>query len=126
MNALVREWLDKARADLVSAEREMRARKQPNYDAACFHAQQAAEKFLKAVLQARGIAFPKTHDLPDLAALMGAYPGHEGATEDLRELTRYAVVYRYPGEWAAREDAKDAVRIAREVRAVCLAALREA
>ena len=97
MNVLVREWTTKAEADLVSAERELRARKQPNYDAACFHAQQAGEKFLKAVLQAREIAFPKTHDLADLASMTDVYPDDREAVKELEALTRYAVIRWIPG-----------------------------
>ncbi len=44
MNPLTSEWVEKAEGDLVTAQRELRARNKPNYDAACFHAQQAAEK----------------------------------------------------------------------------------
>jgi len=51
MNPLTLEWVDKAEGDLITARREYRARKSPNYDAVCFHAQQAAEKYLKAYLQ---------------------------------------------------------------------------
>jgi HEPN domain-containing protein len=51
MNPLTIEWVEKAEADLLTSRREYRARKSPNYDAVCFHAQQAAEKYLKAVLQ---------------------------------------------------------------------------
>jgi len=63
MNPLTREWVSKAEGDLSTAERELRARKKPNYDAACFHAQQCAEKYLKAFLQEKGIPFGKTHNL---------------------------------------------------------------
>jgi len=41
-------------------------RRHLNPDSACFHAQQCAEKYLKARLQEAGLAFPKTHDLLDL------------------------------------------------------------
>jgi HEPN domain-containing protein len=51
MNPLTLEWVDKAEGDYATALRELRARKQPNYDAACFHAQQCVEKYLKAYLQ---------------------------------------------------------------------------
>ena len=44
MKPLTREWVDKAEGDFVTVTREYRARKSPNYDAACFHAQQCAEK----------------------------------------------------------------------------------
>jgi HEPN domain-containing protein len=57
MNDLVREWVEKAEGDFHSAERELRARKAPNYDAACFHPQQCAEKYLKAFLVHRRISF---------------------------------------------------------------------
>ena len=58
MNASGLEWLDKAEADFVSAGREYRARKQPNYDAACFFAQQCLEKYLKARLTDAATRFP--------------------------------------------------------------------
>lgn len=48
MNPLTLEWADKAEGDLFTAQREIRARVSPNYDAACFHSQQVAEKYLKA------------------------------------------------------------------------------
>jgi HEPN domain-containing protein len=51
MNPLTLEWLDKADADLATAQRELRVRKNQNYDAVCFHAQQGVEKYLKGVLQ---------------------------------------------------------------------------
>ncbi len=60
MNPLTVEWVDKAEGDFITALRELRARKSPNYDAASFHAQQCVEKYLKAHLQESGIAFSKT------------------------------------------------------------------
>ena len=51
MNPIVEEWLKKAEGDWQTANRELRARKNPNYDAVCFHCQQCAEKYLKAYLQ---------------------------------------------------------------------------
>ncbi len=62
----------------------------------CFHAQQAVEKALKAVLAARGVEFPFIHDISGLAKLCreaGApLPGEmDGA--DL--LTPYAAGLRY-------------------------------
>ncbi len=50
MNALTLEWVAKAEADLRTAAREFAVLDAPNYDAACFHAQQSAEKYLKARL----------------------------------------------------------------------------
>ena len=60
MRALTTEWVEKAEGDYATAGREIRARRRPNYDAVCFHAQQTAEKYLKAFLQENDVAFPKT------------------------------------------------------------------
>ena len=61
-----------------------------------FHAQQATEKLLKAVLAARGIRYRKTHDLVELIDLLKKsgipYPQD---VEDLRFLTPFATDLRY-------------------------------
>jgi HEPN domain-containing protein len=59
MNPLTLEWIEKAEGDLATTGRELRARKIPNYDAACFHAQQTAEKYLKAALQNALVHYPQ-------------------------------------------------------------------
>lgn len=53
MNPLTIEWIEKAEGDFLSAQREYRTSSRPNYDAACFHAQQTAEKIFES-LAARG------------------------------------------------------------------------
>jgi HEPN domain-containing protein len=70
MKLLTREWVNKAEGDHNTARREIRARKLPNYDSACFHAQQCAEKYLKARLQEASFGFPLTHDLEVLLRLL--------------------------------------------------------
>ena len=57
------EWVSKAEGDFATAGREIKARKMPNYDAVCFHAQQCAEKYLKAILQENDVPIPKIHFL---------------------------------------------------------------
>lgn len=61
-----------------------------------FHAQQAAEKILKAVLALKELPYPPTHrltELLDLAKAGGiAVPD---PLEDIRHLTPFAVEYRY-------------------------------
>ena len=69
MKPITREWVAKAEGDWDSAQREYRARHRPNYDAACFHAQQCAEKYLKARLEEAKIAFGRTHNLTSLLTL---------------------------------------------------------
>src|SRR5436190_9567290 len=66
MNVLVAEWALKAEGDLIVAERELRARKKPIYDACCYHSQQSAEKYLKAFLVSKRISPPRTHNLVEL------------------------------------------------------------
>jgi len=75
-----------------------------------FHAQQAAEKLLKAALFLAGAAPPRTHNLAELADL-AASSGLKLPTEceALRWLTPYAVLFRYEGD--ADEDEE---RLARQ------------
>ncbi len=70
-----------------------------------FHAQQAAEKLLKAALFLAGAVPPRTHNLTQLLELADTSglqlpPG----SEMLRWLTPYAVLYRYEGEAEADEE----------------------
>jgi HEPN domain-containing protein len=119
MNELLREWIDKAEGDFATAERELRARKYVNYDAVCFHAEQMAEKYLKAFLFKSGVDFPKTHNLRELLELCLPLDISLDLHRDLlTQLDRYAVRYRYPGASAEREEAKKAVNIARQIRSV--------
>jgi HEPN domain-containing protein len=63
MKPLTLEWIEKAERDFFTMERESRVRKEPNYDGVCFHAQQCAEKYLKALMVETGLPVPKSHDL---------------------------------------------------------------
>jgi hypothetical protein len=62
-------WVRKAEEDWSGA-RKLADQKSPLRDLACFHSQQAAEKYLKALLQEAGAVVPKTHDLKDLLDLL--------------------------------------------------------
>jgi HEPN domain-containing protein len=63
------EWLAHAESDLNLA-RLAKGRKEILPEQACFHAQQAAEKALKAVLLFKRIEFPLVHDLETLVELL--------------------------------------------------------
>lgn len=94
-----------------------RARRRPVYDAACYHSQQCAEKYLKARLVEVGIAIPKTHDLLALLSLLLPIEPHWLVLQpQLNILNRFAVLYRYPGDDATRADARQAISDCREVR----------
>src|SRR5437868_1478456 len=62
-------WVRKAEEDVEGA-RALAVRKPPLRNLACFHCQQAAEKYLKALLQNLGAVVPKTHDLEGLLDLL--------------------------------------------------------
>jgi len=114
MNPLTAEWIEKALADLATAGREMRARKDPNYDAVCFHAQQCVEKLLKAALTETGRDFSRTHDLNHLLdLLLPVQPLWEAFRSGFQELVAYAVEYRYPGESSTKEMAQTALNAAK-------------
>ncbi len=67
---------------------------------ACFHAQQCAEKALKALLLYREIAFPKTHTIEVLLDLLKTQGvSIPNGVDEAFELSEYAVQTRYPGEW---------------------------
>lgn len=103
--------------DWFSAQRELRARKHPNYDAACFHAEQRSEKYLKACLPEAGIPFVKTHDLVVLLDLLRPIdPTWESPRPALQALSAFAVAFRYPGESASKDLARQASGYCRRVR----------
>ncbi|MFZ4537623.1 HEPN domain-containing protein [Propionivibrio sp.] len=87
-----------------------------DFSIACFHAQQAVEKALKAVMCLLGLEFRRTHDLEELSGQLGdAGCPPAIALDDLRRLTPYAVEFRYDDAAIALLDAKGARRIVAEV-----------
>jgi HEPN domain-containing protein len=119
MNPITAEWVAKAEGDFATAKREFGARKNPNHDAVCFHAQQCAEKYLKARLQEAGIPFGKTHDLPTLLNLtLAVEQTWTSLLTDMQTLSIYAVAYRYPGDSADKKDAKKALEACENFRAI--------
>ena len=92
------EWLVHAQSDLQLA-RLARTQTSILAEQVCFHAQQACEKALKAVLLSKHIQFPLTHDLEALLELAQAGGvALPKAVEDVGILTPYAVEARYPGQ----------------------------
>jgi HEPN domain-containing protein len=92
--ATAQSWLAKAADDLAIADLVLKSEIGVEW-AACFHAQQAAEKAVKAVLVHHGIDFPKSHRLDLLARLLPA--SDDGFDIDaLTNLAPWAVAGRYP------------------------------
>jgi HEPN domain-containing protein len=108
------EWMNHAESDLRLA-RLAAGDSSIRREQVCFHAQQAAEKAIKAVLLSREIEFPMTHDLEVLLGI--AERSGLQLPESVREaglLSPYAVETRYPGYWLeiSQADLKEAIRIA--------------
>ena len=115
-------WLHKANEDMRVAE-YLVGQEQGFYAAVGFHAQQAAEKYLKALPTFWEIDFPKTHVIAFLLDLVEFRDAKLAASlENAAALTPYAAAARYPGDWpeATPEDAREAVELARKVRQAVL------
>lgn len=116
---VVREWLAKAENDLLTATHTLKLGRRCPTDVVCFHAQQCAEKYLKAYLVYRGLDFPKTHDLEALAARLRNGRSLGLSQDDLATLKRYATVTRYPGaEAISLSEARRAVSASKRLRRV--------
>ena len=114
----VRQWIEKAEHDIRNAEHTLTLKKNCPFDTVCFHAQQCAEKYLKALLVSRSIDFPKTHDLRILMQLVPKEVKLGLRMNEVLPLNRYTIEARYPGDWEpiTRKEAKEALAIARMVR----------
>lgn len=115
-------WLRKAERDLQVADNEMHTvTGNVVTEAVCFHAQQAVEKYLKALLVHGRIHFRRVHDIRALVALLPQSLRPAIPDSDQALLTSYAITVRYPGESGEDEptigEARAAVGIARRVRA---------
>jgi HEPN domain-containing protein len=117
MNELTREWVQKAENDFKLAHLALEAGDEPLTEGACFHAQQCAEKYLKAVLQEHQISFPRRHELiPLLELLLPLDENFESLRQALIELESYAVAVRYPGVTVSVALAQSALAAASKVR----------
>lgn len=95
--AVVSEWAGKADNDLTAARIIVNAGKKGPTDTAVFHAQQCVEKYIKALLTACGIQFPKTHNIRSLIQMLPAGIDLSLSQGEQDELTDYATGTRYPG-----------------------------
>ncbi len=116
---LVRGHLRKAESDLANADLCIKYDKA--LDTACFHAQQAAERALKAFLQDNGIMPPKIHNLMQLVNLAkNLQPDFAGLFDDAAMLTPFAVAMRYDQDfWPTAADALAARNAAVRIKQFC-------
>jgi len=110
------DWLIRARGDLAIAKAPL-----PQgafYEDLCFHAQQAAEKALKAVYQHYGWPFRYTHDLDELIAGLTRHGlTISSEVEDAAVLSGFAWEARYPSlsEPLASDEYREALQQAEAV-----------
>jgi HEPN domain-containing protein len=109
------DWLRSAYSDLELAR--VRRPSKVLFEGLCFHAQQAAEKALKAILIAKSVPPPNTHNIRTLLDLLPQEVIVPEEIEDAASLTDYAVTSRYPGDFESvdEEEYKEAVRLAETV-----------
>jgi len=116
--SVVQGWVQKAEVDLKTAVLVLRAAEGGPAETVAFHAQQCAEKYLKALLSWEGIDFPKTHDIGQLILLLPRKAAIDFTTTEQRRLASYATVTRYPGDYepVTIDEARRAVAMARRIR----------
>lgn len=93
INSDLEKWLKFCNEDLRAADATL---KDNVYSAVCFHAQQAAEKAIKAILLAKLGKVPRDHSVLRLAEMSGDKELFELHKEELEFLDMFYVPTRYP------------------------------
>ena len=109
--SVIERWLVKADNDLRTSLTMLEVNDPPT-DTVCFHAQQCAEKALKAYLVSKDEHVERTHSIPRLVELCRKHDeSYEQFVHSAPELTVYAVAGRYPDDWVdiTEEDARLAI-----------------
>ena len=122
----VQQWLGKAEQDLAAA-RMLFGSGLDYYAIVGFHAQQAAEKYIKAFLVCHQVEFAKTHDLARLRSLVTQVaPDLATALAPADVLTPYGEEFRYPGdlEVVTQEQGQEVLQLAEQVQGLILGNLK--
>lgn len=114
----VHQWLQYADEDLLLARHALNLKSTAPHRLIAYHAQQCAEKHLKAYLVFRRVDFPFTHNLSRLIELAQQSRDWPQALLNAEELTPYAIATRYPGEDepVSADEARRAINIAEQTR----------
>jgi HEPN domain-containing protein len=121
----VRGWLLRASEDLRAGRHDLTA-SPPLLNDVAFHAQQCAEKAMKAYLVYREQPFRKTHNLTELGgAVARLEPSLAALMRSASLMTEFAWRFRYPGELAtvSQDDAVRALDTAESVLVAVVGAL---
>jgi HEPN domain-containing protein len=124
MTEIILEWINKAEEDwqvvCLLSDSNLEA-----YNTICFHAQQCAEKLLKALLIHHQIVPEYTHNLVRIRQKLSNYYSDWNVTlDELELLSAASVEFRYPGEEAALEDVEICIDICDRLRNQVLAILQ--
>ncbi len=122
----VEQWLQYGDEDLLLAKHGMTLKSRVPYRLIAYHAQQCAEKHLKAYLVLSRLDFPYTHNLGRLIELAQNTRGWPEALLEAEELTPYAITTRYPGEDepVTADEAQRAIDIAEQTRQIIRDAIK--
>lgn len=123
----VRQWISYAEDDLRLARHALSLSSNVPYRLIAYHAQQCAEKYLKAYLVFHNTDFPYTHNIKALLKLCGNHAAWASELKDAEELTPFAITARYPGEEikVSKKAALGAIDLAEKVRETVRKALAE-
>ncbi len=108
---IVREWLNKAEEDFNFAKINL---EEDNkfYSQICFHFQQSAEKYLKALIAAYDLEFEKIHNLIALLKICGKKePSLLSLMEQCELLNTAYIDTRYPVHWPTDYSKEKATKI---------------
>ena len=95
----INKWIFRADEDLSVVDRLCESDPSAYSSSICFHAQQAVEKYLKALLVFKGIDFRKTHDVDYLLSECQKVTSDVLDSIDLKRLTDFGVSVRYPDDF---------------------------
>lgn len=114
----VMQWLSLADEDLKLASYALGLGAQSPYRLIAYHAQQCAEKYLKAFLVYHKVDFPYTHNIRRLLEFCAELTTWPQKLTNAEELTPYAITARYPGEdeQVTEAEAKRAIELAQQVK----------
>jgi len=109
----VKKWITYAEEDLQLAKHSLTLESSCPFRLTAYHAQQCAEKYLKAFLVFQQIDFPYTHSITRLLEICSQVINTNELTE-AEMLSPFAITTRYPveDEEVTKEEALQAIRIA--------------
>ncbi|HHT9126084.1 MAG TPA: HEPN domain-containing protein [Candidatus Brocadiia bacterium] len=123
----VSEWIAHGEEDLQLARHALTLKSGCPYRLIAYHAQQCAEKYLKAYLVFHRVDFPYTHNISLLLELCTKHGSWAETLHDAKRLTSFAITTRYPGfdKPVTKAEATRTIDIASYVREVVRDALKQ-